>query len=99
MEYISERDFEEFSLTEEQIKACKKVFAAMRAADKLGVRFWDMYGTLTAYNGNVFRRLHMHPAPDSIQVTNCEAGELLYSEHLNNFAAGCADDDVWLELR
>jgi hypothetical protein len=100
MEYNSEEDYEKYALTDDQIKACKKVFAAMRAAGKLGVQFWDMYGTLTAYNGNVFSRLHMHPEPNSIEVTdNCEATELIYYEHLDNFSAGCADDRIWLELK
>jgi hypothetical protein len=39
--------YDKYRLTDEQIKACKKVFKAMKDADKLGVQFWDMYGTLT----------------------------------------------------
>lgn len=99
MEYNSDEMFEEYALTEEQIKACKKVYSAIRAAGKLGVNFWDMYGTLTAYNGNVFERLSMTPKKNAIQITNCEAEELTYSERLDNFYPGCSDDDVWAEIK
>ena len=99
IEYNSEEMFEKYSLTDEQIKACKKVFKAMRDAGKIGVEFWDMYGTLTAYNGNVFSRLHMDDIKNGIQINNCEAGELTYSEYLKNFSPGCADDDVWAEFK
>ena len=34
-----------------------------------------------------------------IQVINSEGNELIYSEMLPNFQAGCADDDVFAELR
>ena len=99
IEYNSEEMYDEYRLTDEQIKSCKKVFKAMKDADKLGVQFWDMYGTLTAYNGKVFERLSMVNITNGIQITNCEGEELTYSERLNNFQAGCADDDVWAELR
>ena len=99
IEYNSEEMYDKYRLTDEQLKACKKVFKAMKDADKLGVQFWDMYGTLTAYNGKVFERLSMANITNGIKITNCEAEELTYCENLNNFQAGCADDDVWAELR
>jgi len=99
IEYNSEEMYETFKLTDKQILACKKVYKAMREADKLGVQFWDMYGTLSAYNGKVFRSLHMQDTDNSIQVINCEGNELIYSEQLKNFQAGCSDDDVWAEVR
>lgn len=97
--YNSEEMFDKYKLTEKQIKACKKVFKAMKEAGKLGVEFWDMYGTLTAYNGKVFRRLSMTDIPNGIQIINAEGSELTYYEPLSNFQAGCSDDDVWAELR
>ena len=99
IEYNSEEMFEKYSLTDEQIKACKRVFKAMKDAGKIGVEFWDMYGTLTAYNGNVFVRLHMDDIKNGIKITNCEAEELTYSEELKNFSPGCADDHVWAEFK
>ena len=99
IDYNSEVMFDKLKLTEEQIKSCKKVFKAIREADKLGIQFWDMYGTLTAYNGNIFERLHMNSISNGIRITNCEAEELTYSESLKNFEPGCSDDDVWAELR
>ena len=91
--------YEKYKLTDEQTKACKKVFKAMKEAGKLNVQFWDMYGTLTAYNGNVFSRLHMDDISNGIQIVNSEGEELTYFEHLENFAPGCSDDDVWAECK
>lgn len=99
IQYNSEEMYEKYKLTDEQIKACKKVFKAMKEAGKINVQFWDMYGTLTAYNGKVFSRLHMSPEPNSIQIVNSEASELTYYENLKNFAPGCSDDDVWAEVK
>lgn len=99
IEYKSEEMYDKYRLTDEQIKACKKVYRAMREAGKLGVQFWDMYGTLQAYNGKVFRGLSMDDIPNGIQIINAEASELTYYETLSNFQAGCSDDDVWAELR
>jgi len=102
IQYNSDEMYEKYRLTDEQIKACKKVFKAMREAGKLGVQFWDMYGQLTAYNGNVFERLNTDEgfnSPTGIKLTNCDAGELLYSETLTNLRSASADDDVWGELK
>jgi hypothetical protein len=99
IEYNSEEMFDKYRLSDEQLKACKKVFKAMKEAGKLGVEFWDMYGTLTAYNGKVFERLSMNDIDNGIQINNCEGEELTYYENLKNFSAGCADDNVWAELK
>ena len=99
MEYNREEMYDKLKLTDEQIKACKEVFKAMRKAGKLGVEFWDMYGELTAYNGNVFSRISMENIENGVQVINSEGEELIYSEPLKNFHCGCSDDDVWLELK
>lgn len=99
IEYNSEEMLDKYGLTPDQIKACKSVFSAMQKAGKLGVHFWDMYGTLTAYNGKKFRGYSMENIPDGIQVTNCEGEELTYFLHLDNFHSGCADDTVWLQLK
>ncbi|MDP3441629.1 MAG: hypothetical protein Q8T08_02105 [Ignavibacteria bacterium] len=100
LEYDSEIMLEKYGLTDDQIKACKKVYKAMREAHKLGIQFWDMYGTLSAYNGKKIRSLHMEDIGENcIQVINSEGNELIYSEMLPNFQAGCADDVVFAELR
>jgi hypothetical protein len=99
IEYDSEEMYEKYKLTNEQIKSCKKVFKAIKEAGKLGVEFWDMYGTLTAYNGKVFERLSMEDITNGIQIVNSEGEELTYYEDLKNFSAGCSDDDVWAELK
>ena len=99
IEYNSEEMLDKYGLNPEQKKAAKSVFSAMRKAGKLGVEFWDMYGTLTCYNGKHFRGISMDDIPNGIQVINAEGNELVYSESLKNFAAGCSDDDVWLELK
>lgn len=99
IEYKSDEMYEKYKLTVEQIKACKKVYKSIRDAGKLGVQFWDMYGTLTAYNGKVFRGINMEKIDNGIKITNCEAEELTYFENLKNFSPGCSDDDVWAELK
>lgn len=99
VQYNSEEMLDKYGLNLEQIKACKSVFNAMRKAGKLGVQFWDYYGTLTAYNGKKFRGVSMDDGNDMIQISNCEANELTYYENLPNFSCGCADDDVYLELK
>ncbi len=100
LEYDSEKMLDKYGLTPEQIKACKKVYKSFREANKLGVKFWDMYGTLSAYNGRKICGLHMHDIGDGcIQVVNSDGDELIYQEQLPNFQAGCADDNVWAELR
>lgn len=99
IKYDHEEMYDKYKLTDEQIKACKKVFYSMRVAGRLGVHFWDMYGRLTAYNKNVFRGLSMEDIPNSIQILNSEGEELTYSERLDNFEYGCSDDNVYAELR
>ncbi|WP_213279351.1 hypothetical protein [Chryseobacterium indologenes] len=99
IEYNSEEMLEKYGLNTEQKKAARSVFSAMRKAGKLGVEFWDMYGTLTAYNGKKFRGISMDDIPNGIQVVNSEGSELTYWEQLENFSPGCSDDDVWLELK
>lgn len=99
MEYNSEEMFDKYRLTDEQIKACKKVFKAMKEAGKLKVQFWDMYGTLTAYNGKVFIGISMDDIDNGIQIVNAEGEELTYYERLDNFSPGCSDDNVWAEFK
>jgi predicted peroxiredoxin len=54
MVYIQskEMNFEKLKLTKEQMKAVKKVERALKEATKLGVKFWEDYGNLVAYNDN-----------------------------------------------
>lgn len=99
IDYNSEEMLKKYGLTEEQLKASKAVYTAMKKAGKLGVIFWDMYGTLTCYNGKKFRGISMEDIDNGIQALNCEGEELTYSERLSNFQCGCSDDNVWLELK
>ncbi|CAD0220376.1 hypothetical protein [Chryseobacterium sp. JV274] len=99
IEYNSEEMLEKYGLNSEQKKAAKAVFSAMRKAGKLGVEFWDMYGTLTAYNGKKFRGISMDDIPNAIQVVNSEGSELTYWEQLENFSPGCSDDDALTYIR
>ena len=57
---LNEQEFEECVLTPAQLKAAKRVYAAIKAAGKLGVGFWDNYGTLECYNST---KITM-PVPD-----------------------------------
>ena len=69
-----------------------RIYQSMKESIRLA--FW-----VAAYNGKVFRSLHMQDTDNSIQVINCKGNELIYSEQLKNFQAGCSDDDVWAEVR
>lgn len=99
IEYNHDEMYDKYRLTDEQLKAAKAVYAAMRKAAKLGVEFWDMYGILSCYNGRVFRSIQMEDIPNGIPAHNAEGSVLVYFEYLQNFAHGQADDPFWLELR
>ncbi len=86
--------YEDYAITGEQMKAIKEVEKAMKRAEKLGVHFWDDYGSITAYDGNVIGQ----PVPDQ------GAGVLLnrhhvYSLKVNNFHAGNADDPLYVKFK
>jgi len=87
-------DYEDLGLTEKQEKAAKAVYRAMRKAATLNVKFWDDYGTLSCYSGNNFRGYSMEADPGGISYY--KHPEIAYHENLTNFAAGNADDELWL---
>lgn len=104
---ITDEQIEKFSLTPEQLKAAKSVFRAMKAAHKVGVSFWDDYGTLTAYNAKKISVPHMVDSlswaeKNGDKYFRAEGGqpgnEVLYYELLENFFAGNADDPFYAKI-
>lgn len=86
--------YNNYAISGDQMKAIKAVEKAMKNAEKLGVAFWDNYGTLTAYNAN---EIHQ-PVPDE------SAGEELNYRHVygltvKNFGAGNADDTLYVNFK
>lgn len=92
-----EEEYEHLELTEEQLKAAKSVYRAMRKASKLGVQFWDDYGTLACYNGNMIRRMGMDEREPGV-ISIRDNPDIAYDEILDNFFPGNADDEVFAEL-
>lgn len=82
---------EELELTKKQLNAAKSVYRAIRKAGKLGVHFWDNYGTLQAYNVEKISC----PVPDKEYDISLQDVDPTYYEVLNNFHAGNADDDLY----
>ena len=81
-------------LTPEQLKAAKKVYKAMREAGKLGVYFWDNYGTLQCYNG---KKISL-PVPDNTnEISICDFDPTYY-EMLKNYSSGNADDELFYNV-
>lgn len=67
--------YDELKMTDEQIKSAKAVYRAIRKANKLGVTFWDDYGTLSCYNDKKIARLNMEGNGINIReydITYCE---------------------------
>lgn len=86
--------YNDYSLNSEQIKTIKDVEAAMKTAAKMGVGFWDDYGTLTAFNSNEIEL----PVPDK------GIGPILNRNHVytlkvKNFFAGNADDELYVKWK
>lgn len=88
-------DLEKLKLTDEQIKAAKSVYRAMRKAAKLNVQFWDDYGTLSCYNGNTVDHLVCDDAPNYKDGVEIYENSIHYWEMLKNFHAGNADDHLY----
>lgn len=104
MEELNDELVDKLSLTPKQLEATKEVYKAMKKAGRLGVHFWDDYGTLTAYNSKKISVPHMEPglsradkAGEQYFPAECgtKGSEVLYYEPLNNFSAGNADDPYW----
>lgn len=85
----------DLGLTDEQLKAAKAVYKAMRKASKLGVAFWDNYGTLQCYNSNKISC----PVPDSDREISLWEHDPTYWEQLDNYSSGNADDELFYDKR
>lgn len=87
----------ELELTEEQQKAAQSVYRAIRKAGKLGVCFWDNYGTLTAYNSK--RMTLPIPLVRRIPENAISMNEYdpTYYEELDNYFSDNADDELHYE--
>ncbi|HSH52511.1 MAG TPA: hypothetical protein VK982_12375 [Bacteroidales bacterium] len=83
----------DLELTEVQLKAAKAVYRAMRKASKLGVVFWDNYGTLQCYNA----RKITTPVPDESKEISLDENDPTYYERLDNFISGNADDPLFFD--
>jgi hypothetical protein len=83
----------ELGLTKEQFKAVKSAELAIKKANKLGVAFWDDYGTMTAFNRNKITC----PVPDSsYEFSLYEHSDIVYGLKLaDGFQAGNADDPLY----
>jgi hypothetical protein len=92
---LSEQQFDECVLTPAQLKAAKKVYKAMLLAGKLGVVFWDNYGTLECYNGHSITK----PASGLGMCYELSENPVTYSEDLNNFKCGNADDPLFFNTK
>lgn len=82
-------------LTDKQLKAAKVVYKAMREAGKLGVYFWDNYGTLQCYNA---KKITL-PVPDDKSEFSLRDYDPTYYEILKNYSAGNADDELFFDLK
>lgn len=86
---------EDYTLTEDQIKAIKKVETAMNNAKKAGVFFWDDYGSMAAYNHNIIGQ----PVPDHYTLTEKMNESKIYRLRVGNFGAGNADDQLYIKRK
>lgn len=95
--YPDDDQAEDLYFTTEQEKVIKAMDRLMRKAEKLGVSFWDNYGTLTAYNSNKISK------PDVTEdgKFGYEGGDVNgYIEEIysRNFYAGSADDPLSFDI-
>lgn len=90
--------YDECSLTEKQMKAIESVERAIKRAGKLGVNFWDNYGTLTAFNANKITL----PTPDPKDQFSLEENDnelLVHALDVQGlFFAGNADDELFFNV-
>lgn len=96
---MTEEKFEDLCLTDEQIKSAKAVYRAIRKAHKLGVCFWDNYGTLTCYNGKKITSPTPSPSDSRGDGYSLRDNDVSYYEILPNmaFQAGNADDELFFK--
>ena len=85
---------DDLQLTSEQLKAAKKVYKAMKIAGKLGVYFWDNYGTLQCYNA---KKISL-PVPDDTNEISIRDCDPTYYEMLKNYSTGNADDELFYNV-
>lgn len=94
---MTDEKFDSLCLTNDQKKAANEVFAAMKKAHKLGVAFWDNYGTLTAFNA---KKIGL-PTPDILSRRggkhSLNESDVSYHKAVPNFYAGNADDELIYE--
>lgn len=85
-------NLERLELTQEQLKATKAVFTAIKKANKLGVSFWDNYGSLQAFNN---KKMDL-PTPFGGEFSLNEL-DPTYTEILpmGAFYSGNADDELF----
>ncbi|RAJ28891.1 hypothetical protein [Pedobacter cryoconitis] len=105
---ITYDEVEKLKLTDAQLKSAKAVFKAMKNASKLGVHFWDNYGTLTAYNSKKVSvpimvdrendEYKMRESEKHFRASEGTGSEVLYYEVVKNFHAGNADDQFYAEI-
>ena len=92
---LNENEFKKCSLSAAQLKAAKAVYKAMKSAGKLGVHFWDDYGTMRAYNN---RAITM-PVPEAAGHYDLSENPVTYYEVLSNFHNGNADDSLYFNIK
>lgn len=87
---------EELELTQEQLKATKSVFNAIKKANKLGVSFWDNYGHLQAFNN---KKIDL-PCPLQGQYSINDF-DPTYTESLprSAFYSGNSDDELFYNIK
>lgn len=81
---------EYLEFTDKQMKALKELKKAFKKCARLGIEFWDNYGTFTAYNGRKMTK----PIPDDIfdfKYGNFNGG--IYNG--GNFYMGIYDSGVY----
>ena len=72
----------ECGLTPQQLETAKKVFAALREAEKQGIKFFDNHGTLECYNAKRITQPNAVSGLYSVSENGCT-----YSELLNNYTS------------
>ena len=94
----SEEVEDKIAFTKEQMRAIKAVDRAMRKCEKVGVHFWDNYGSLTAFNNKKIT------CPNVMEDGEFGYDSSYYYQYIeevysNNFYAGNADDPLDFDIR
>ncbi len=86
--------YNDYAISGIQMKAIKEVEKALKKAHKMGVSFWDNYGSLTAFNSNGIEQ----PVPDKNHGTPLNYNHV-YSLKVKNFYPGNSDDDLYVKFK